>query len=59
MTLQSQNRLIAGITLACITSVVIFAAIQLQRLQTDFGNYQSRQTLTRNLAEIKSELLTI
>lgn len=59
MTLQSQNRLIAGITLACITSVVIFAAIQLHRLQTDFGNYQSRQTLTRNLAEIKSELLTI
>ncbi|BBE51549.1 Methyl-accepting chemotaxis protein McpH [Ferriphaselus amnicola] len=59
MTLQSQNRLIAGITLACITSVVIFAAIQLQRLQADFSNYQSRQTLTRNLAEIKSELLTI
>jgi methyl-accepting chemotaxis protein len=59
MTLQSQLRLIAALTLLSLTGVVVFAVIQLQRLQTDFNNYQSRQVLTRNLAEIKSLALTI
>lgn len=59
MTLQTQLRLIAAVTLLSLTGVVIFSVIQLKRLQGDFDNYQVRQVLTRNLAEIKSESLGI
>lgn len=59
MTLQTQLRLIAAIALISQTGVIVFAVTQLHRLQGDFSDYQASQIFSRNLAEIKSEALTI
>jgi methyl-accepting chemotaxis protein len=59
MTLQTQLRLIAAITLFSLIGVIVFAVIQLQHMRSDFVSYQDSQAFTRDLAEIKSAALTV
>ncbi|MFA6202845.1 MAG: methyl-accepting chemotaxis protein [Gallionella sp.] len=59
MTLQAQLRLIALITLICLSGVVIFAVIQLSWLRNSFDQYQNQQVFSANLSAIKSEALSI
>lgn len=59
MTLQAQLRLIALITLASLSGVIIFAVVQLSLLRTTFDQYQNRQVYAANLSAIKSEALAI
>jgi len=59
MTLQSQLRLIAFITMLSLVGVIIFSIIQLTLLKDTFGQYQQRQSLAAHLSTIKSEALAI
>lgn len=59
MTLQSQLRLIALITLISLSGVIIFAVIQLSMLRNTFDQYQNQQIFAANLSAIKSEALAI
>lgn len=59
MTLQAQLRLIALITLASLSGVIIFSAVQLSMLRSAFDQYQKQQIFSANLSVIKSEALSI
>jgi methyl-accepting chemotaxis protein len=59
MTLQSQLRLIAFITLLSLAGVIIFSVIQLSSLRNVFNEYEKRQSLSAHLSTIKSEALSI
>ena len=59
MTLQSQLRLIAFITMLSLVGVIIFSIIQLTLLKDTFSQYQQRQSLAAHLSTIKSEALSI
>ncbi len=59
MTLQSQLRLIALITLISLSGVIVFAVVQLSMLRSTFDQYQNQQIFAANLSAIKSEALAI
>lgn len=59
MTLQTQLRLIAVVTLLSLGAVIIFAIAQLSLLRSEFGNYRTQQSFSDNLNAIKSEALAI
>lgn len=58
MTLQTQLRLIAAITVCSLLGVILFSVAQLGALRGEFAQYQSRQTFAGNLAQVKSLALS-
>ena len=59
MTLQKQLILMTTVTVAGLLTVIIFVSLSLGRLQHQFDDYQSRQTLGKSLIEIKASALAI
>lgn len=59
MSLQTQLRLIAAITVLSLLGVIVFSVVQLGALRNEFAQYQARQTFAGSLAQIKSTALSV
>ncbi len=59
LTLQQQLRLMMGISLLGMITVIAFVMINLNELRREFGTYQSMQTMDKSLIEVKATALAI
>ncbi|OIQ93044.1 methyl-accepting chemotaxis protein PctC [mine drainage metagenome] len=59
LTLQQQLRLMMGISLLGMITVIAFVMINLNQLRHEFGTYQSMQTMDKSLIEVKATALAI
>jgi methyl-accepting chemotaxis protein len=59
LTLQQQLRLMMGISLLGMITVIAFVMINLNQLRQEFGTYQSMQTMDKSLIEVKATALAI
>jgi methyl-accepting chemotaxis protein len=59
LTLQNQLRLMNGMSLAGMLTVIVFAIINLSHLRSEFDAYQAKQAMDKSLIEIKATALAV